>query len=291
MGSFTPEGDNNSLSTNSNSKSKKSSSAQKAVQSEASNPPQDATKFLPTINLDISKLPSKGLSYPKNAEIKYRPYTFGEIKKASQSKMSFKDSIKFVLDGIDCSFPKRDISLYDVMYLSFLRNISSIKGVSYKIEHTCPECGKLGATEFPLTNIEFQDIEAPKLPVNATFNNKQLQFTPLTLGDFIELLDQGMEEDDVALLAKKCRNIDFKEAYNIIENLMGDEQTDALDIEKALNHEIKPIEVVCKNKVKDFFGEDKICGTKMNIELSGGESLITPFRGDKNSNKSRISFG
>ena len=44
--------------------------------------------YLPTVN--VNDLPSKFKPYPQGVEISYTPYTFGELKKFSQSKLSVK---------------------------------------------------------------------------------------------------------------------------------------------------------------------------------------------------------
>lgn len=249
----------------------------------------DPLKFLPLINMELSHLPSKGLAYPANSTIKYRPYTFGEIKKASQSKVGFRDNVEFVLEGVDCNFDKHLLTLYDVMYLSLLRNISSVKGAAFKIEYQCGACGKRDFHEMDMAKIEFKDIDVPRLPASIEIAGKKVTFMPINLKMFYQLLELKKEEDEIALLAIKCVNLSFDEAYSIVNNLMGDDQEVVLDIDKMLNHEIKSLKFKCPNKIEEK--ENKKCGNEIEVELAGGEALIIPFRKSKNSARDRIQFG
>jgi hypothetical protein len=249
--------------------------------------PSDPTRFIPLISIDVKTLPSKGLLYPENAELKYRPYTFGEIKKASQSKLKFKDEILFMLEGIETNFDKLGITLYDSMYLALLRNISSIKGAGFKVGYTCDKCNSKGQQEVELGKIEFKDIDAPKLPIKIDLAGKECHFYPLTLKEYFQFLEDKKEEDDIKLLSAQIKNLPPEESYELVEGLSSaDDQELMMEVDGMLKHDLLPLKFNCKNKIGEV-----ACNNPIQVELSGGEALITPFRKSKSSIRNRIKFG
>lgn len=241
--------------------------------------------LLPEINLKPSELPSKGLAYPKGSEITYRPYTFGEIQKISQSKFNHKQKLGFILEGIHCSFEKENLTLSDLSYIALLRKISTIGGhkanVSFKCQsclHPCTEVIDFGTSE---SKIEFHDISAPELPIIITFsNNKEYSFKPLTFKSFTKIIEQNLENDTIALISHQCIDGNYKELYKFIENATYEDQLLLEELDKLLEHNIKPVGISCKK-----------CNFENKIELSGGDALLLPFREHKESTSSRIRFG
>lgn len=238
-----------------------------------------AKNSLPEIAVDVTSLPSKGLAYPKNSSIKYIPYTVGDVKKVSQSKLGLKDTFCFLLEGIFTSFDKLLLTIPDVLFLGLLRKISSFSSSSVIIPFTCSKCKKDNEVTVNFTSLEFQDISAPALPVIITISNREYRFMPLTLKNFFFLLDKGMEKDDVGILAAQCVNVEFDAMYRAILDFSLEDYYLMQEVDRLLFHAPKPIEVKC------------VCGNLSSVELEGGQALVLPFRSDYKSIASRIRFG
>jgi len=242
------------------------------------NPKSTTTTYLPEIDVKLDSLPSKGITYPANSQIKYKPYTFGEVKKISQSKLSTKDIFNFILEGIQCSFDKLDLTVGDFLYLGLLRKISSFGDAKFQITSPCI-CGNKNFIIVDISKLEFEDLNVPSLPVYVTFNDKEYAFTPLTLKDYYKAIDNGYETDSVALLSYSARNIEFNEMYNVFMNLTAKDFQLVSHLDKLLYHGVKPIVSHCS------------CGRDNEVELDGGQALLLPFRTDTESFAGRIRFG
>lgn len=248
--------------------------------------------LLPVIYLTQDQLPSKGLAYPKYFELSYRPYTFGEIQKINQSKINTKQKLAFVMEGINTSFDKELLTLSDLSYIALLRKISTIGGHKVNVSARCTQCRHevTEVLDFGTSKsiIEFQDLLAPELPIRITFSNYQeYAFKPITFKSFCKIIEQGLEGDTIALITHQCIDpSQYDELYKVIENSTYEDQVLLEELDKYLEHNIKPVPIACKNKVSD-----KICGHINLVELSGGEALLLPFREPKKSHSSRIRFG
>ena len=133
-------------------------------------------EFLPEVKMKVNGLPSRGIPYPNGASIKHRPFTFGEIKKISQSKLDTKEKFEFILSGIDCSFDKLDLTLPDFMYIGLLRKISTLGTTEGILVVKCPKCNKehnerleIGSAK---SKIDFHDMKAPALPIIIEMSDK-----------------------------------------------------------------------------------------------------------------------
>ena len=219
---------------------------------------------------DAMKLPSKFLPYPKNCSIKFRPYTFGEIKVYNQSKLNAIDNIKFVLKGITCSFDSLLLTVSDFLYIGLLRRLATFGGSKFSLAHICKHCKERQTELFDNSSIEFQDIIAPALPARVNLSVGKLEFTPITLKDYIFILEENKQSDDIALMAVQCRNKPFDEAYELIYNLSSTEGAIIDKVDKSLYHSIKPLIFKCSK-----------CGEKNSIAVEGGTALIYPFRDER----------
>lgn len=241
--------------------------------------PKAEEKFLPQINLDVDQVPSKFLTYPKGSTIKYRPYSYGEVKRISQSKHSKKDEFNVILEGIECSFDKMDLTVSDLLYLGLLRKISTLGTTKVEAKYDCSGCKKVVGKVFQLTDLSLKDLEVPDLPVVVDLDCGEFEFTPLTVKDCFDLIDKDKVSDHISLLATMCRNKPFEKAYELFFNCSSPDGMILEEVDSLLRHEVAPIEAVCK------------CKAKTMIELDGGQALLLPFRKSKKSARSRIRFG
>lgn len=247
-------------------------------------------KYVPNFDKVVSTLPSGGKAYPKNLEIKYRPYTFGEVKTISQtgqSNLTVRDRILEILKGVQVSngFDPLNLTLQDVFCLGFLRKVRTF-ATSNKISipHFCDGCKK--PTQFVLEEnevLDFNDIKAPSLPISFNMYDETFEFSPLTVKNYFDYLDYVLKSIDlneevdtgVAVMAAQCISHSFEDSYRAIFNAGPNESSLLAEIDSLLNHDLKPIEMYCRNKK----GEE-ICNYKTTIKLDEVDRLVLPFRSE-----------
>lgn len=251
--------------------------------------------FIPLIDLNLAEIPSKGLPYPKGAAISYRPYLYGEVKQISQSKIQIRGMIDHILNGIECSFPKYDITLADLLYIGLLRKISTIGDTELMLPYVCPNCFAKNTPKVDTSVLDFDYIGVPALPIRAVMSKGTLVFKPLTVGKFIELINDGKQEDEIAYLVYQCDGIKINNSvmpvnreslhryFSMANTVDGAVLT---QVDKRLYHGVKPVSVVCSNKS---------CNFETSIALDGGEAYLIPFHSSdderKKSIESKLSFG
>lgn len=246
-------------------------------------------KVLPSVFLKVEGLPSKGLPYPKDATISYRSYSFGELKYASTSKLSIKETLELVLKGVKTNFPKKDLTMYDTLYIGILRKIASLGTPKIQFPYEIPNCKEIKYHIFELKDLEFDELEVPALPVRAELSDgNKYHFNPLTVGQYVKLSVKNQLKDNIAILASMCVNQPYEDTYAMLSNTTdADDMRDIEDIERMLEHGLKPIEIGYEAKSSN--GE--IINRKLSIKLEGRQALLMPFRDERASIRSRIQFG
>ncbi len=250
--------------------------------------PTKAANFLPEVKVMATELPSRGVAYPKGAWITHRPYMFGEVKKISQSKLTDESSYDYILEGVECSFDKYNLTVPDALYVGLLRKISTL-GTSEIIARyeKCGKCGKPGHIIFKTTDIEFEDMNIPKLPIVVDMAIGEVHFSPMTVKNYLGMVKRGKEQDEVSLYAVQATNLKYDEAYKAFYNASPEDAQTLLEVDKYLFHSIKPLIKKCGNLISP----DEICGNPIKIELDGGQALLLPFRRDQGTAKAKIRFG
>lgn len=248
---------------------------------------QPQQTFMPQIKVMAVDLPSKGIAYPEGAWITHRPYMFGEVKQISQSKLTDESSYDYILEGVEASFDKYELTVPDALYVGLLRKISTL-GTSEIIARydNCGKCGKAGHIVFKTTDIEFEDMNIPKLPIVVDMAMGEVHFSPMTVRQYLKML-KGKEQDEVALYAVQAINLNYKEAYQAFFQASPEDAQTLLEVDKLLFHSIKPLTKKCGNLI----AADNICGNPIKIELDGGQALLLPFRRDQGATKTKIRFG
>jgi hypothetical protein len=243
-----------------------------------------------------------GKSYPSRSEIRYRPYTFGEVKAINHSGLSIKDRFEHILSGIECTngLEKMDLTLSDALFIGFQRKRATFqKAEKVEIPHFCHGCKK--RTTLVLhenSDLEFADMAAPSLPISVSMHGQKFSFSPMTVRGYLDMVDHVSEvlasgekcDDSVAFLAAQCISHPFKEAYEAIFNA-SPEEAEALEmIDKLMDHELKPVSLKCENKNSD----GSKCGHVSEIKLDEVDRLVLPFRGFDESEehvRDRLQFG
>jgi hypothetical protein len=260
---------------------------------------ENVSHSLPSVTLDPSQLPSKGLSYPKGLKISYTGYTYGEVQSISASKkMSYEDMLRRAQAGIRLHGARMTIdemTIFDILYLAIARKLSTLGGTEFEIQSICEskKCNKQYTRKFNSADVKFKDIEASELPLEFDLKGGQtVVMSPLTAGDFYALCEGGMftramdskkplVDDPIAMKAAQVRNMKFVEAYKVIQSITDADDCELMDeLDKILFHNVEPLMHKCE-----------ACGRENWLQLEGKESLIKPFRDGKTTVRDRIRHG
>lgn len=253
-------------------------------------------EYIAITNMKLDRLPSKGLTYPENAIISHRMYKCGELDMINNSNMTPKQLMELALKGINTSFDKMELTVPDFLFLGLLRKISIYNETSFTASCLCKKCKRKASSDIPAFDMEFDDLGIKGLPAKVTLNGKLMEFKPLTVGRFFDLLDKDMGANTLATYAAECTNMDFDEAYEHIMSLTEEDYEEIQFIDEAMHHGVKPIEIKCtstikvegKGKAKD---KEVECGQINLVHVQGGDVLITPFRKQERIKGSRVQFG
>lgn len=258
-----------------------------------------AHKYIPRFFKRVTELPSGGKAYPERLEVKYRPYTFGEVKtlnQTGQTQISPRDRILAILEGVECSdgFDPLDLTLQDVFFLGFLRKRATFgKQDTIHIASYCSACRK--RTNLVMReneHLEFNDLQAPSLPIRFEMHSEEFSFSPLTVRSFIkhgldQLLNSETENLSIAVLAAQCTSHDYETAYEAISSASPEEGELLDQADEFMVHDLKPVTLYCGNK-----REDATCGHKIEVRLDEVDLLVLPFRGEpEKPNATGLHFG
>jgi hypothetical protein len=248
-----------------------------------------ASPFTPFITISPDKLPSRGIPYPEDATVKYRPYVYGEVKRISQEK-GMENYLEFALGGIETSFPTNDLTIGDALYLGLLRKISTLGATKYTIPWKCPKCGHRNIYQFQSDQIEFKDLseDVENFPIEVDFtlqdgSEKTIEFSPVTVGDYIALKKIDKVDNELYYTAAQVRNLPFEEALKFLDALPVSEGVTLEAVDQLLYHEVKQLTLTCANTV----GALK-CEHQVPYEIDRGESLLIPFRESQGNVRDKI---
>jgi hypothetical protein len=230
---------------------------------------------------DIEKLPSGGLSYPENWKISIRPYSFGDVLSLARAAETGIGALDKILSGIKCSFDKELLLPADILYLGIYRKLVSTKHSKIEFTVECPVCAKENKKVMELTELKFKEIEIPKLPIRAKLEAGTLEFMPITLGKYREVLKKFNGAPDW-LLAFSVQNMDPGEARDIIMNAVDIDKEVLDEVADLLNFGLLPIEFEC---------QDEFCDNIITVNLESPETVVMPFRESGESYQDRIEFG
>jgi hypothetical protein len=248
---------------------------------------EGSNKYLAKIFLDVKELPSKGLSYPKDCEVYYKPFTFGELEVINQGPTNVKKDLELVLEGIECSFNKLDLTGPDFLYIAFLRKISTLNTKEVIISYQCNLCGQKNRHIQPVDKFEFEELQVPELPIIADLRSGTYEFMPLTVKNFLNMLNKGNEKSAIWMLAYECSSHNTKEAYEAFYGACLEDGKILREVDKLLYHSVKPIDTVCTSKNE----YDEECGNQIILNVEDLDNLILPFRGSERTPESAIRFG
>jgi hypothetical protein len=97
--------------------------------------------YVPEIDVALSSLSSKGMTYPKDTKVSYRSYSYGDLLYYNDSQLSELSRMRFVVSGISVSpINVNDMTYWDVMFIGLLRNLSRGNMIEASLTFSCPEC-------------------------------------------------------------------------------------------------------------------------------------------------------
>ena len=236
--------------------------------------------------IQVSSLPSKNIPYPKGSQIYYRPYTYGEMDTFNDSKLGVAEKLRFIAEGMKTKgIDLNDITLNDFLYLGLLRKISSLGTTRFSIMIPVEGEAKPRTKVYDFEDIQFENLEVPTLPANITVRKTIMQFMPITLGRYLTLLDKDEDliNQERALMAAQCVNLEFNQSRELIENAIGNELTLLGKVDKLLDHGLLPLDVY----YKDLNGKEQ----HARVELDDPYTLVWPFRGPEGVKDGSIWFG
>ena len=253
---------------------------------------------VPWIELDVKKLPSRGVAYPQGSIIKYRTYTHGEMRQFSIQNPNPTQSIEMALSGLEITgFDKMQLTILDAFYIGLLRKVSTMSGLQVEVPYVCEACEKVNKRVFSNEDIEFEDLseEVTSLPIRTELGGVEVAFTLLTVKSFLDLQRgrynkdiNGGKPDALSIEALMIENLPFDRAYKLLYNLDNEEDISVLEeIDQLLKHDIKPLKATCTQELDN----KQICNHVNLIKLEGREALIRPFRGGDRNPRARIRFG
>ena len=263
-------------------------------------PAERLNPHLPKVSLtDCTRLPSMGLAYPKGATIKYRTYMLGEIEEFESPTLSEKDRYLMVLRGVETNFDKLTITLSDLMYLGLLRRISTMGAEEIGVNTMCPRCGGRNTNKVATAHIHgangetvyFDELKVPALPIRLKLSFGEHRFMPITIGDYLAMLDEGIAIDAVSMTAIQCHTLDFPESISIFRQVSDPKDVRLVQkLDELLYHGIAPIKVQCQNALTG--GKSRVCDFPYTVSLENAkEAFIYPFRRPGDDAADEIAFG
>lgn len=241
---------------------------------------------LPVYNVDLSSIPSQGKSYPGDATISYTPYTFKIMKRIARTEETFPAISAAVMEGLNASFPIRDLTFPDFMFISLLRRMATMTDGLISVTAQCKNKECKNDVVFPVRisgsrcELEFDDLTAPELPVVVDLSFGTHSFMPMTIEQYVQLCNLGLGQDDAAELAIGCKTLPFKEAYERISEATGEDAEWLGAVEDDLYHGVRPNRAKCSK-----------CGSEFKVRIDSWAVIIKPFRDVERPVENRIRYG
>lgn len=253
--------------------------------------------------VEVKTLPSGGVLYPENCSVYFSPLTFGEMKYLSGSALKDKETIEFFLGKLQTSFDKNELTYFDFFFIVSLLKLATFGETEIDIMYECSKCGATNREKFKQSEIIYEEIRIP-FPVSVkTKFGLDVEFSPMTIGNYLKAVIRGVTEDYDEYMAYCMKGYEsHAEALEVIKKHFNGTDVNILEtIDASFYHGIQDILVTCKHKTKVETGKfdvegvaitrEEVCGKVHNIPFfTLHEFAITTDR-TKESLRSRIHFG
>jgi hypothetical protein len=230
---------------------------------------------------DIDKIPSGGIAYPEDWKISITPYSFGDILALSRAAETGIGALEKIISGVKCNFDKDLLLPADVLYLGIYRKLVSTKHTKIEFKVECPACAKENKKVCELSELKFKELEIPELPIRAELDAGTLEFMPINLGLYKEVLKKFDGKPDW-LLAYSVTNMDRGAARDIIVSAIDIDKEILDEVTNLLDFGLQPIEFEC---------QDEFCDNIISVRLEDPTTVVFPFRDDNHAIKDRVKFG
>lgn len=238
--------------------------------------------------VNVTEVPSNFLPYPDDLSIRYKTYRWGEVKQISKEKYEEKTLIPYISRGIEVSskqepdFTIEKLTLSDFLYISLLRKLSTFGTEKFQIVIECENCKEHLTKEIVWNALEFEELDIPKLPVIVKLSEGTLlKFNPITVGEYVELVDEDKGADEVRAIWRSLVNKDvvpYEKIYNM--SLQDGQIMD--EVNDILYHGLKEVDIKCTKEA---------CKTLNRVSVDGKETLLRPYFPANKIKEDRIRFG
>ena len=246
-----------------------------------------------TNTIEVKELPSEFKPYPKGVSIRYRTYTYDEVDEFNGmnsqdggNEQSTIERLNFLIKGVEADgMDRNDLTYRDILYIGLLRKLSTFGTQEFSV-HIRHEDGSRHTLRFSLEDLYFEELKVPDLPVVVEVGGKEMRFSPLTLGGYAGMssdLGESGKPNARQVLAAQCVNMPYEEARAVIGNSTGDDMLVLMEVDKLLDHGIKPLDATYKLEN----GEE----VHRSVALNDPRTLIYPFRRQETFDANAIRFG
>ena len=249
----------------------------------------------------VTKIPSNFKGYPEGTKISYNPLTLGELESLNNGdEVDIERGIAMLLNAIHCNtLPSHDLYYWDVIYIGIQRKLLAFGDTRGVLYAQCPKCGNIIEKEFDYTELDFKEIQAPDLPVITDINGIKVEFSLLTMKDFLEI---DVKKGELDVYARMIKNMPYEKAYNLISNCYGKDSKKVRYIDKVLNYGIKPLFEQCNAEIDnpDFDPEKKVskinmkkilCDENVRVEVRSPFEVVFPEDTTDGYNEFEIQYG
>ena len=219
-------------------------------------------------NIELSELPSRGLLYPSNTEIKIRPLSIGDTKYLStinfdDARISTKMLNEILRNCIKLNIPFEELAMPDRTWLLFWIRVNSfVTSNGYDVKIQCPNCKMEVVERIRLDELGIRYVD-PKildaLPRKILFNGEELDVLPR-----VPRIKDKLYTSDDAEISDILNYTDFGKYV--------DDDTDAdWFVNRLEAAEYAKLKTIAKEAKFGFNGlvsiQCKSCDTKLNIQL------------------------
>jgi hypothetical protein len=247
---------------------------------------------MPFIALKAERAPSRFLVYPHGTWIRYRPFTFGEVKVLNQDNLDARKRQEILMRGIESNMSLYDLGAMDYQWILLLRRMSSEPPDAVWSKNViCPSCGREQGIYFKPTDLEFEDLKTTDFRV--TLGGREMTFDIYRIKDALAFDDLEANRSDeqkaldpngeYVILASVVRNMAFAEAYDwLLNKLWQEEDAHKLnEVQKLLNYGPHSLKRKCKFAMSE--NADERCEADFLVPIHLGVGSIYPFRNDRRS--------
>ena len=233
--------------------------------------------------IQVMELPSQFKGYPKGTTISFEPLTLGELEALNtDSDLDSTYAVAMLLNAIHCNtMNAEDLYYWDVMYIGIQRKLQALGNTRGTIKTRCPKCGNIVSKTFDYTELDFKFMQAQALPMRLDVAGQQLQFTQLSMKDFLQI---DVSQGELGVYARYIENLSYEQAYDLVTHATGIDIKKLRFVDKQLDYGIKPFVVQCTNTVKNpVTGVMETCDEQVVLEVRSPFEVVFPedeFEGD-----------